>query len=130
MLNYTHMKINRTVFYSIQAVFFLVAPLTIAGIIYGALYFLGSPESNDTSIRANSERMRASAQVYYSRVRFYSGVCQDIGALEPPFRCNDSDTAYAVSALLDDGKNHCFDSTGFSGDITWSLETRTVCARN
>jgi hypothetical protein len=120
------MRIHRTAFHALQILFFIIAPVLVAGFIYGTLYFISPDKGSDTSIQANAERLRASAQIYYSRLFFYDGVCSDIGVARP-FQCNESSTAYAIEARLSNDKYYCVDSVGFAGVVPWSIGSHTKC---
>lgn len=120
------MRIHRTAFHVLQILFFILAPVVVAGFIYGTLYFISPEKGSDTGIQANAERLRASAQLYYSRLFFYDGVCADIG-VSRQFQCNESTTAYAIEAKLSTGKYYCVDSQGFSGVVPWSIGSHTKC---
>lgn len=119
------MRINRLVFYISQLVLFLL----ILGVVGGALwYFLKSdvPEVTDVNKEAQISRLDKSAQSYYSKLLFYTGVCADIGVPDG-FRCNESDEAFVVETRLSDGRFYCADSTGFIGRADYSFGDGLAC---
>lgn len=120
------MKMNRQVFYALRILFFVVTSLVVAGIIYGVLTFVDTDKGSDAAVQANAERLKASAQVYYSRLQFYEGVCKDIG-LPRNFSCAESESAYALSGRLTSGKYYCVDSSGFDGVVPWPVRDQPTC---
>lgn len=120
------MKMNRHTFNVLRILFFLCTSLLVAGFIYGVLTFVDTSKGSDANVQANAERLRASAQVYYSRLQFYEGVCEDIGTPRN-FTCVETDTAYALSARLTSGKHYCVDSSGFSGIVPWPVRDVPSC---
>lgn len=120
------MRINRQAFYAFRLLFFFFASLVVAGFIYAVLTFVDTSKGTDASVQANAERLKASAQVYYSRLQFYDGVCGDI---DPPrnFSCAESTSAYAISGRLSNGKHYCVDSSGFDGVVPWPVRDTPSC---
>ena len=90
----------------------LIAVAAVAVIAIWAL-LLSVPKDEPVAEIAEMTRLQTSAQLYFNRVRFYTGVCRDMGA-KPPYNCNDSETAYAVEVPLPAGGYYCIDSTGYS----------------
>ena len=120
------MKMDRHAFYVIRILFFVVASLVVAAFIYAVLVMVDTDKGSDASVQANAERLRASAQVYYSRVKFYDGMCKDVG-LPRNFSCVETATAYALSGRLSTGKHYCGDSSGFSGVVPWPVRDVPSC---
>ena len=121
------MKINRHIFNIVRVAFFILAPLVVAGVIYILVSTVPEIEKNEAAVKSKMERLRASGQVYYSRLQFYDGVCDDI---DPPrgFRCTERTNAYVVETKLENGEYYCIDSTGFSGRVPWSVgESKLAC---
>lgn len=120
------MRINRQAFYAFRLLFFFLASLLVAGFIYTILTFVDTSKGTDANVKANAERLKASAQVYYSRLQFYDGVCKDIG-VPRNFSCAESAKAYALSGRLSDGKHYCVDSSGFDGVVPWPVRDMPSC---
>lgn len=120
------MRINRYVFHTLNFLFIIGASLLVAGAIYFALTYVDTSKGTDAAVQANVERLKASAQVYYSRLHFYDGVCDDIG-VPNKFSCTESTTAYALSARLSTGAHYCVDSSGFAGTVPWQVTTEPTC---
>jgi hypothetical protein len=103
--------------------------LLLVGVLAVGWVFLNT--NLDTSQAENVvkfSRMEAAAKVYYGRLNYYSGVCDDIG-VPASFSCTDSETAYAVESKLDSGWFYCIDSSGFNGEMPYSKGSGTACKR-
>ena len=100
----------------VAAVLQLIVFILIVGVAGAAAWWFLTREStpSDTPLIAEMERLHASAQVYYSRLRFFDGVCSDIGV--PDYvTCEESSDAYVLEVLLNNGEFYCADSTDFIG---------------
>ena len=92
-------------------------------------YFLNN--GVDTTLvekKAQFERLKASADLYYNRLGFYTGVCADIG-ITTEIKCTDSESAFALEAILAPGSFYCLDSSGFLGSTRISKGAGTICRR-
>lgn len=118
------MKVPRAVFVLVQVL--LVAVILSVAFIGGWLLLSVNTDTTETQVRAQFTRLQASAQTYFARVRYYDGVCADIG-VPSNFRCHNSETAYAVEADIGTGRFLCLDSTGFIGERRVSKGEETSC---
>lgn len=119
------MRIHKTTFYILQITFFLVAPLLVAGFIFATLY-MGDVYDVHGKVHAEQERLKNAAKIYHSRIRTYEGLCKDIG-VRHPFRCNESESEFAIEVPSENGKFICFDSQNFSGELSGSISEATRC---
>lgn len=120
------MTLSRTAMHIAVGLIFLV----LAAAVVAAIWFLvvASPSFHDQDERTELKRMQVSAQLYRYRLTSYDGVCRDIGALGK-FVCNESSDAYAIEALLENGKYYCVDSTEFAGELYSSIGSATTCPK-
>jgi len=123
------MELKESTLYIIEGLLFLVV---LSGIIFGILFFAGEGsllgQGADAERKTQLGRLQASAATYHSRLRYFDGVCSDIGVPDN-FVCNDTEDAYAVSISLTKGGFYCADSTGFRGETTYPIENSVRCAR-
>jgi len=120
------MEMKQSTFLLMNVILVLILVLGVA--VVGWIVVGTDVNLNDADKRANLQRLVSSADLYYSRLNFYGGVCSDIGVLEG-YGCSESEVAYAVETRLDSGWYYCGDSTGFIGDLPYSLNGSTVCKR-
>lgn len=88
----------------------------------------------DAARKSTINTGRAMAEIYYDdNDNAYAGHCdaylEDFRSSLPEaeFKCNDSEAAYAMAVLLNDGSHYCTDSTGFAGEIDTELGDRLSC---
>lgn len=122
------MEISRSAFVFFQ--FILVACLVVlmAG---GVWFWLNNGRQINTDeavIQIQLQRLQTSGHLYFSRLRFYTGVCSDIGVASS-YRCNESEVAYAIEANLTNGVYYCVDSTDFSAKTNRSIGLSTKCSQ-
>ena len=106
----------------------LVLVLVVIGAVGFGLWYLlskdlGGPEVDQLAVM---KRLQASAQVYHSRLWSYDGICSDIG-VPPEMTCEESDDAYVIQIVLDDGAYYCIDSTGFIGPRPTAKASMYAC---
>ena len=118
------MHVKTSTFIAVNLVLLLI--LAGAATVVGWLVLGSNVDLTDAEKTAKLNRLVTSASIYYSRLNYYEGVCGDIGVPQG-FACNESDNAYAVAVQLESGKYLCGDSTGFNGEITYSLGSSLVC---
>ncbi len=116
-----------------QGTFLLINVVLVLVLIVGAgaigWIVLGSNlDVSDAENKTKFARLMGSADLYFTRLNFYDGVCGDIG-LPEGFGCNDNENSFALTVQLDSGWYYCGDSTGFTGDVPYSLGESTVCQR-
>lgn len=123
------MEMNQTTFNIMQSLLFLVV---LAGVVFAIFFYFGqgnvTKDAVDVERKAELTRLQTSAGAYYSRLRFFDGVCQDIG-VPTPFTCNETSDAYAIDIQLTNGTFYCADSTGFRGAAHGPINDKTVCER-
>ena len=97
-------------------------------IVVGASWFLLNTnlDTTEAEYKVKTARLQASATVYYDRLGFYTGLCDDIGVPEN-FSCAESDGAYVIEAEIDTGTYYCLDSTGFAGKTRIPKGTGMAC---
>lgn len=100
----------------------------LVAILAGIVFLLVSQDLSlsDETKYAELQRLHASAGVYHTRLGFFDGVCEDIGATKP-FVCNETEGAFAIAVSMKNGDMHCADSTGFIGEVKERLGTKVAC---
>lgn len=99
----------------------------LAVLAIGGWYLLSlNVDTHDTELKVIMTRLETSAGIYYARLQYFDGVCQDIG-VPPGFRCHADSKSYAVEATLATGVFYCIDSRGFHGETRISKGQATSC---
>jgi hypothetical protein len=120
------MQVNRATLRIIEVV---LGTLVAGGVLLVGWWLLSlNTDTTEAQIRAQMTRLKASAEVYYSRLQYYQGVCADIG-VPAGYSCHDSDTAFAVEVPAGPGSYLCMDSQGFFGHTHLSKGQNTACRR-
>jgi hypothetical protein len=118
------MRMHRSTFIAINIV---VAAVLVGVVAVGIWLVMGvNVDTSPAASEVKLVRLQASAQVYHSRLRYYSGVCDDIG-VPRNFRCREAERSYAIEAPVPGGGYLCIDSTGFSGKTKDSIGSETKC---
>ena len=118
----------------ISAVTLRIVQVMLGAIIAVVALFAGwwllslNTDTSEAQIKAQMTRMEVSASVYYSRLQFYDGVCEDIG-VPSGYNCHDSSQAYAIEVQLKSGRYMCLDSQGFFSQTLISKGEGTSCRR-
>lgn len=113
---------------SVALVFELVLGIAIlAAVAYGGWFLLSlNTDTDAVEAKAQMKLLQASTAAYYSRLRFYDGVCADVG-LPRGFRCHADEESFAIETNLGVGLFYCLDSTGFLGETRVSKGESTAC---
>ena len=121
---FLYMQISKTTYFVTVS----IVTVGIVAVVGAGFFFLLhlSPSVSDETRFAQINRLNASARVYYGRVAFYTGVCSDIGVVEP-YRCTESEESYALEVPLINGGYYCADSTGFLDRVQESVGDKTEC---
>jgi hypothetical protein len=83
-------------------------------------------EPIDTLMQAKVETTVTSGLIYYKRVSFVEGVCNDITVVAPVV-CTETETSFAVFAPLSNGTYYCATIDGFRGNIEKRPVNKGVC---
>ena len=120
------MKVTRGAFALINVIVVLLLLAGIAGTTWFMLNF--NLDTEGVQKQAEYERLKASANLYYSRLGFYDGVCSDIG-IGASMRCSDSGNTFALEETVSRGSFFCMDSSGFMGNTRISKGEGTECRK-
>ena len=118
------MHVKTSTFIAVNLVLLLI--LAGAAAVVGWLVLGSDVNLTDAEKTAKLNRLAASASIYYGRLNYYEGVCDDIGVPEG-FTCNESGDAYALAVQLETGRYLCIDGQGFNAEIPYSLGNSTAC---
>lgn len=122
------MQVSPTTFY-LYNVLAIAAIFTIVGV--AGYFFLNTNVDNsavDTKRMAEIAQLQTRAGTYFARVRYYDGVCKEIGA-RGVYPCYESETAYATGQWLTNYTFYCADSTGYRGVARALTEGETQCTQ-
>lgn len=120
------MQVNRVTLRVIEAVLGVVVA---ASVLFAGWWLLSlNTDTTEAQIQAQMTRLKASAEVYHSRLQYYEGVCADIG-VPGDYSCHDSEAAYAIETPVGRGSYLCMDSQGFFGHTHLSKGENTFCRR-
>ncbi len=118
------MKLSVGTFILVNAILVIAV---VAVVVLISWFLLNSNLSTEEAeSKAVLLRLKASAELYHSRVGFYTGLCGDIG-VPGKFSCTESDDAYAIETTLSSGSYYCLDSSGFIGKTRLSKGLGTKC---
>ena len=106
----------------------IILAIILAGVFYLVKNYDPKTSLSDTDKKLKVELLSKRAGTYYSRLRYYSGVCKDIG-VTPDFKCHESETSYALEIQLSDNSFYCTDSNGFIGATKYSKGINTHCMK-
>lgn len=120
------MRINRLTLRVIEAV--LIVTIASGALLVGWWLLSINTDTTATEQKAHMTRMKASAEVYYSRLGYYEAVCSDIG-VPVGYDCHDSEITFAIEVPAGQGRYLCVDSQGFFAHTHLSLGQDTVCRR-
>lgn len=105
----------------------LLVLLILAGVATAGWYLLNlNVDAKGAELKAQMTRLQSSAGIYYSRLQYYDGVCEDIG-VPAGFRCRAKESAYAIETTVKEGLYYCIDSTGFHAETRLSKGEGTAC---
>ncbi|OGG85975.1 hypothetical protein A2392_03180 [Candidatus Kaiserbacteria bacterium RIFOXYB1_FULL_46_14] len=118
------MQVPRIIITTLQLA--MLALITV-GVLLGGWWLLNlDVNTEQTQYKLQMSRLQVSAQIYYSRLQYYEGVCNDIG-LPAGWRCNSNEAGYAVEFDLGTGRFYCMDSAGFLGETRVSKGVTVAC---
>lgn len=120
------MRVNRFTLRVIETV--LIVIIATGALFIGRWLLSLNTDTTATEQKAHMTRIKASAEIYYSRLGYYEAVCSDIG-VPAGYNCHDSDTAFAIEVAAGQGRYLCMDSQGFFGHTHLSIGQGTVCRR-
>lgn len=120
------MQVNRVTLRIIEVI---LGAFVASGVLLVGWWLLSlNTDTTAAEQKAQMTRLKASAEVYYSRLRYYEGVCADVG-VPAGYSCHDSEVAYAIEVLAGPGSYLCMDSQGFFGHTHLSKGQNTSCRR-
>jgi len=118
------MRVHKSIAFILQ---FLIVFVISAGVLWGGWWALSvDVNKEETEQKLQMSRLQKSAQIYHSRLGYYTEVCKDIGVPED-WRCHSDETAYAIEFDLDFGHFYCMDSAGFLGETRVSKGEGVAC---
>jgi hypothetical protein len=106
----------------------LAAMVSAVALVVGWWLLSLNTDTTEAQMKAQMTRLEASADVYHSRLRYYQGVCGEIG-VPTGYICHDSEDAFAIEVAAGNGRYLCLDSQGFFGYTRLSKGEGTTCRR-